>query len=84
LYNILIDFGIPMQLPRLMKMRLNETYSRVRVGLYVPFKNGLKQGDALTPKLYNLAVEYAFRSLEEQIRVIGKDLIVRKFHSRRN
>ena len=32
LYNILIEFGIPIKLVRLMKMCLNETYSRVRVG----------------------------------------------------
>ena len=32
LYNILIEFGIPMKLVKLIKMCLNETYSRVRVG----------------------------------------------------
>jgi hypothetical protein len=32
LYNILIEFGIPMKLVRLLAMCLNETYSRVRVG----------------------------------------------------
>ena len=32
LYNTLIQFGIPMKLVRLIKMCLNETYSRVRVG----------------------------------------------------
>jgi len=32
LYNILIEFGIPMKLVRLIKMCLTETYSRVRVG----------------------------------------------------
>jgi hypothetical protein len=32
LYNILIDFGIPLKLVRLIKMCLNETCSRVRVG----------------------------------------------------
>jgi hypothetical protein len=29
LYNILIQFGIPMKLVRLIKMHLNETYSRM-------------------------------------------------------
>ena len=46
LYNILIEFGIP-----LIKMCLNETFSRVRVGKnfsdMFPIRNGLKQGDAL-------------------------------------
>ena len=31
LYNILIEFGIPMKLVRLIKMCLTETYSGVRV-----------------------------------------------------
>ena len=32
LYNIFTEFGIPMKMVRLIKMCLNETYSRVRVG----------------------------------------------------
>jgi len=32
LYNILIGFGIPLKLVRLVKMCLTETYSRVRIG----------------------------------------------------
>jgi hypothetical protein len=32
LYNILIEFWIPMKLVRLIKMSLNETYSKVRIG----------------------------------------------------
>jgi len=32
LYNILIEFGIPMKLVRLIIMCLNETYSKVWVG----------------------------------------------------
>jgi len=32
LYNILIEFGFPMKLVRLIKMCLTETYSRARVG----------------------------------------------------
>jgi len=47
LYNILIELGIPMKLVRLIKMCLNETYSRVRVGKRLsdgfPIKNGLEQ-----------------------------------------
>ena len=58
LYNILIDFGIPMNLVRLIKMHLNETSSSVRVEIYLsdmfPIKNILKQGDAIQPLLLNL------------------------------
>jgi hypothetical protein len=32
LYNILIEFGISRKLAGLIKMCLNETYSRVRIG----------------------------------------------------
>ena len=46
LYNILIEFGIPMKLTRLIKMCLNEVYSTVRVGKHLsamfPIRNGLK------------------------------------------
>ena len=61
LYNILIEFGIPMKLVGLIKMCLNETYSRVRVGKNLsdmfPIRNGLKQGDALSPLPLNFALE---------------------------
>jgi len=36
LYNILIEFGIPMKLVELIKMCLNETYSRVQVDRHLP------------------------------------------------
>ena len=49
-------------------MCLTETYSRVRVGKNVcdvfPIRNGLKQGDALSPLLFNFALEYAIRRVE--------------------
>jgi hypothetical protein len=35
MYNILIDFGIPMKLTGLIKMCLNETYSKVRIGKHL-------------------------------------------------
>jgi hypothetical protein len=57
LHNILLEFRIPKRLVRLMKMCLNETYSKVRVGKLLsdkfPIQNGLKQGDALQPLLFN-------------------------------
>jgi hypothetical protein len=42
-------------------MCLNETYSRIHIGKHLsgafPIKNGLKQGDALSPLLFNFALE---------------------------
>jgi len=68
LYNILIQFGIPMELVRLIKLCLTETYSRVRLGKNLsdvfPIRNGLKQGDALSPLLLNFAFEYAIRRVQ--------------------
>ena len=68
LYNILIEFGIPKKLVRLIKMCLTETYSRFRVGKNLsdmfPIRNGLKQGDALSPLLFNFALEYAIRRVQ--------------------
>jgi hypothetical protein len=57
-----------MKLVRLIKMCLNETYSKVRIGHICGnflFEYELKQGDALTPLLLNLAVEYAIRKVQE-------------------
>ena len=60
MYNILIECGIPMKLVGLIKMCLNEKYSRVRVGKNLsdmfPIRNGLRQGDALTPLFFNFVL----------------------------
>jgi hypothetical protein len=69
LYNILIKFGIPRKLVRLIKMYLNETFSKIRTGRHLPgafpIKNGLKQGVALLPLLFNFSLEYAIRKVQE-------------------
>ena len=68
LYNILIEFGIPMKLVRLIKMCLNETNSRVWVGKNLSdrfhIRNGLKQGDAISPLFFNSAFKYAIRRVQ--------------------
>jgi hypothetical protein len=49
-------------------MCLNKTYSRVCTGKYqcdkFPVQNARKQGDALSPLLFNFALEYAFRRVQ--------------------
>jgi hypothetical protein len=69
-YNILLEFGIPKKLVRLIKMCLNETYSRVHIGklLFDKFPTwiGLKQGDGLLPLLFNFAFKfYAIMKVQE-------------------
>jgi hypothetical protein len=50
-------------------MCLNEAYSKVHMGKYLsdsfPFRNDLKQGDALSPLLFNFALQYAIRKVQE-------------------
>jgi len=68
LYNILIEFGVSRKLVRVIKLCLTETYSRVWVGKnlsdWFPVRNGLKQGDALSPLLFNFALEWAIRRVQ--------------------
>jgi hypothetical protein len=49
-----------MKLVKLIKMCLNETYNEVHMGKHlshsIPIQNGLKQGDALSPLLFNFTL----------------------------
>jgi hypothetical protein len=58
-----------MKLVRLIKMCLNEMYSKVCIGKHLsdnfPVQNGLKQGDTLSPLLFNFALECAVRKVQE-------------------
>jgi hypothetical protein len=60
-----------MKLIRLIKMCLNETYSKVHIGKHLsdssPPQNGLKQGDALFPLLFNFALEYIRKVQENKV-----------------
>jgi hypothetical protein len=49
-------------------MCLDKTYSRVRVGRHLcdmfPIKNGLKQGDVISPLIFNFGLEYVVRRVQ--------------------
>jgi hypothetical protein len=63
LYNISIEFGIPMKLVRIIKC-VNETCNRIRVSKYLSDMFHIKKWFArrsLSPLLFNFASEYAIR-----------------------
>ena len=68
LYITAIQLDIHINLVLQLKMWLNETYSRIRAGKNLsdkfPVTNGLKQGDDLSPLLFNCALEYAIRRIQ--------------------
>jgi hypothetical protein len=69
LYSILIEFGVSMKLVRSTEMCLNETYIKVHIRKHLsqsfPIQNGPKQGDVLSPLIFNFALEYAIRKVQQ-------------------
>jgi hypothetical protein len=58
-------------------MCLNETYNKVSTGKHLSdtyhIENGPKQGDALSPLLFNFALEYAIKKVQ-QLQVCDDDV----------
>jgi hypothetical protein len=57
-----------MTLVNMIKMCLNEIHSKIQKGKELsgfPIQNGLKQGDSLSPLLFNSVLEYALRKVQE-------------------
>jgi hypothetical protein len=68
-YNILFELGIPRKLVALIEICLNENCNRVHISQNLfgkfPIQNGFKLGDAISPLLFNIALEYATRRIQE-------------------
>jgi hypothetical protein len=74
LYNTVIDFLIPKEHVRIIKICLHETYNKARTRKYLsrtfPAQNDLKQGDALPSMLFTFYLEYVIRKVQKnQVRL---------------
>jgi hypothetical protein len=71
LCNILIEFGVPMKPVRLIEMCFIEICSKVHIRKHLSdtfsVQNDLKWGDALSQLLFDLALEYAIRKVQEKM-----------------
>jgi hypothetical protein len=69
LHNMFIEFGVPRNLIRLIEMCLNEIYGKAHIGKHLSdifsIQNGPKEGDTLSPLLFNFALEYPIRKVQE-------------------
>ncbi|KAJ4427009.1 hypothetical protein ANN_26808 [Periplaneta americana] len=77
LYKIIIHQGIQPKIIRLVKMTMAETMAQVKIygGSTEQFNidNGLKQGDALAPMLFNLALHWVITQTGRNNRAPGPD-----------
>jgi hypothetical protein len=66
MHNVLIDFGIPMKLIKLIKMCLNETYNYLCIGKNLSATFHVRnKGMLFFIFLFNFALEYIIRKVQE-------------------
>ena len=70
MYNILTESGISMKLVRLIKMNLNETYSRVQVGKHLSdfsYQKLFETRRCCIATAFQLCLEYPIRRIQVQV-----------------
>jgi hypothetical protein len=65
-YSILIEFGVPMKLVRLIKMCLNETYSKICIGKHLPDKVSCAEWFKTRRCFIAIAFQLCFRICHEE------------------
>lgn len=67
LWEALKTFRIPLKIIKMVQLCNSETYSKVKIGNEVSMafeiKSGLRQGDAMSPILFNMALESVVREM---------------------
>ncbi|XP_060518453.1 uncharacterized protein LOC132697176 [Cylas formicarius] len=68
LWEVMEELGFPKKLIRLTQICINGAKNKVRIGQELSdifeVNNGLKQGDAISPLLFNISLEYVVRKAE--------------------
>lgn len=82
LWNTLTYFGIPKKYVNMVKLCSNKTECKVKfLGEFssaFEVKSGLRQGDALSPTLFNLGLEKVIQEINHshQVEVVNKEIIL--------
>ena len=67
------NIGIPQKIITLTKLCLNNTRCRVKVGNHITEKfsvmSGLRQGDGLSPLLFNIVLDMAIKKINNNIKI---------------
>lgn len=77
LWDAMAETGIPKKLVNITRVCVNGSRSRIRIGdvLADPFEvnRGLRQGDAISPILFNIALDKVIRTAEISVKLFGQD-----------
>lgn len=70
LWDTLTTFGIPAKIVKMIKLCMNKTKCKVRFNQHISeefeVRTGLRQGDALSPVLFNIALEMVVRKTQNK------------------